>query len=177
MSQRPSYAFVRRPKWLAGHLLALVAIVGFINLGFWQLRRHDERQVVNATISERMVEAPAALSDLLATYGEDPDSLEYRRATVTGSYLVDEEVLWQARTLNGRSGHDVLTPLEVGERALIIDRGWVAIDAADPAVDGAEPPAGEVTVVGVIRPDRGAGLAPQRLGEMLEVGDDGAAQW
>ena len=36
---------------------------------------------------------------------------EFRLVTVSGTYDPAREVLWQARTLNGRSGHDVLTRL------------------------------------------------------------------
>lgn len=156
-----SFRFAARPKWIFGHVLALVAVVGFINLGFWQLRRHDERSAVNATIAGRTSATATPLSDLIEKYGEDPGSLEYRKVSVTGRYLVDDEVLWQARTLGGRSGHDVLTPLLVDRRAVIVDRGWVPIDASGPPVVEAGPPPGDVTVTGTIRPSRQrSGLGP-----------------
>ena len=141
-----------RPKWIAGHVLALVAVVGFINLGFWQLRRLDERRDLNRIIAARMAEPATPLAELLAEFGADPEALEFRRVEVSGSYLLDEEVLWQARTLRGRSGHDVLTPLLVDPGAVIVNRGWVPIDASDPPVDGAEPPSVDVMITGVIRP-------------------------
>ena len=152
MARSTRYRFVRRPKWIAGHVLVAVTVVGFINLGFWQLRRHDERATVNSVITERASDSPAALADLIATYGTDPEELEFRRVHLTGTYLVNYEVLWQARTLNGRSGHDVLTPLEIGGRAVIVNRGWVPIDASDPPVVGAEPESLGVSIVGMIRP-------------------------
>ena len=172
MPGSPSYRFAARPKWIAGHLLALVAIVGFINLGFWQLSRHAERSDVNAIISERFAEPPAILSDLIGSYGEDADALEFRRVRISGSYLIDEEVLWRARTLNGRSGHDVLTPLAVGGRVLIVDRGWVPIDATDPPVVGAEPVAVDVVVSGIIRPGQvrqGLGPIDPETGELDRI--------
>ena len=140
-----------RPKWVFGHLLAVAVIVGFIALGFWQLRRLDERRDLNATIAARTTEAPAPLADLLVLYGEDVDALEYRRVEASGTYATQDEVIWQARTLDGRSGHDVLTPLVSGTRALIVNRGWVPIDASDPPVAGAEPPEGRVVVAGIVR--------------------------
>jgi surfeit locus 1 family protein len=162
MPDAPSrYRFALRPKWIAGHVLALVAIVGFANLGLWQLRRHDERSVLNEVITSRMEAEPRALADLLATFGESAEALEYRPVLAAGEYLLDDEVLWQARTLDGRSGHDVLTPLRVGARALIVDRGWVPIDAGEPPVPGAEPPGGTVVVTGIIRPGQvRSGLGP-----------------
>ena len=42
------YRFLLRPKWIGFHLLVVAAIVTMVNLGFWQLRRLDERQAFNA---------------------------------------------------------------------------------------------------------------------------------
>jgi surfeit locus 1 family protein len=151
MSRRTDLRFLVRPKWIAGHLLAIVAVVGFINLGSWQLRRLEERRDLNHLMTERLAEAPAPLGELLATYGEDPAAIEFRRVEAVGRYRIDDEVLWQARTLRGRSGHDVLTPLETDDRGLIIDRGWVPVDSSDPPVLGARPSSLDVIVTGVIR--------------------------
>lgn len=151
MPRTKTYRFAARPKWIAGHILVVVTVIGFINLGFWQLQRHDERSGVNAIMTERMDGPAVALDDLVATFGEDPDELEFRRVRVSGTYLMDEEVLWQARTFKGRSGHDVLTPLAVDGRAVIVDRGWVSIDALGPPVVGAEPASVEAVVTGIVR--------------------------
>lgn len=146
-----TFRFALRPKWIVGHVLAVVAVVGFINLGFWQLRRNDERATLNAAIEERSSSAPSPLAELLSRYGEDPEEMEYRLVEIEGTYEVGDEVLWQARTLNGVSGHDVLTPLHVGGRSIVVDRGWVPIDASGPPVAEAAPPGGSVVVTGMIR--------------------------
>lgn len=172
MPVRRSFRFAARPKWIVGHVLALVAIVGFVNLGFWQLRRHDERSNTNAVMSERLSLPARSLTELVAELGEDPELLEFRLAEASGRYLPSEEVILQARTLDGRSGHDVLTPLLVGDRAVIVDRGWVPIDASDPPVAGAEPPSGEATVIGILRPGqvrRGLGPVDPETGELERV--------
>lgn len=147
---RRDFRFVLRPKWIAGHLLAIIGIVVFINMGFWQLRRLDERRAFNAKVSSRANPPPAALPDP-ATAGAEADSLDWLLVEVTGTYLPDDEVILQARSLDGVSGHNVLTPLLVDGQAVIVDRGWVPIDAKDPPVVGAEPVSGTVTVIGVLR--------------------------
>jgi surfeit locus 1 family protein len=38
------YAFLLRPKWIVFHLVVIGAVVAMISLGFWQLRRLDERR-------------------------------------------------------------------------------------------------------------------------------------
>ena len=66
------YRFLFTPKWLAFHLLVVVAIVTMVNLGFWQLRRLDERKEFNATVEARYDEPPVPL-DALLTPSTEPD--------------------------------------------------------------------------------------------------------
>ena len=51
-----------RPRWLAGHVLALVLVVLFLNLGAWQLRRLEARTANNEVISSRSAASPVDLS-------------------------------------------------------------------------------------------------------------------
>lgn len=151
-SERADYSFVRRPTWIAGHLLALVAIVSFVQLGAWQLRRLDERQALNAMVTDRLARDHRPLATLIELHGNDPAELAWRRVEVSGSYDTGEEVIVQGRSLDGRSGHHVATPLVTdGDRAVLVNRGWVPIDVEGPPVVGAAPPAGPVTIRGVIR--------------------------
>jgi len=155
-------AFARRPVWLLGHVIAGTAVVGFVILGQWQLGRHEERRILDARVASRVVAAPEPLDELIGD-GGDLAGVEYRQATVTGTYVLDDEVILQARSLDGRSGHEVLTPL-LGDdgTVVIVDRGWVPIDATDPPVAGAEPPTGGVTVTGFVRLTQvRRGLGPQ----------------
>lgn len=140
---------LRSPRWLVGHVVVLVTVVAFVNLGAWQLRRLDERRTYNALVSERMVEEPVPVGELV---GMDPEAAAYRRATATGTYRTDQEVLLSTRSHEGRPGHHVLTPLDTGEQVLLVDRGWVPLDMDDPPVAEAAPPSGQVTVEGVLFP-------------------------
>ncbi len=147
-----NYRFARRPKWIAGHIIVLVAIVVFVNMGFWQLRRLDERRDFNALLVSRSTAAEIPLARALADYGLSPESLELRRVTAAGSYAPQEETILLARSFNGVSGHHVLTPLYLGgERAVVVDRGWVPIDLDQPGLEAFAPPQGQVNVVGILR--------------------------
>jgi surfeit locus 1 family protein len=147
-----SYGFLRRPKWVAGHLLALVAVVVFINMGLWQLRRLAERQDFNELLTSRTTQEAQPLDAVLAEYGPGQDALELRSVTATGEYDTAEEVVLLAMSYEGISGHHVLTPLELGDgRAVIVDRGWVPIDLDTPGRPESAPPEGEVEVRGVLR--------------------------
>ena len=53
------YRLALRPKWLLSHVLILLLIVVMINLGFWQLRRLDEKKTYNRSRpGERVVGGP-----------------------------------------------------------------------------------------------------------------------
>jgi surfeit locus 1 family protein len=39
-------------RWLIKHLLVILAVIGLINLGFWQLRRLEQRRALNEAILE-----------------------------------------------------------------------------------------------------------------------------
>jgi cytochrome oxidase assembly protein ShyY1 len=149
-STRLDFRFAVRPIWLLGHFVLFASLVLFGVLGLWQLDRHRDRQDLDGRISARLVAEPKLLGELVATHGSDPGDLALRRVIVDGAYLTEDEVIWQARTRSGASGHDVLTPLQTQEGVIIVDRGWVPIDVDGPPVVGAEPPAGVVRVEGII---------------------------
>ncbi len=142
-----------RPVWIAGHVLALCAVVGFVWCGLWQLRRLDEVRTHNALVSSRLAEPPVDVGQL---GDSDPEELRYRRVTATGTFATDDELLLSVRQQGGRPGHHVLTPLELDDgTSVVVDRGWVPLDAGDPPVAEAAPVAdqgAEVTVTGVVLP-------------------------
>jgi surfeit locus 1 family protein len=150
------YRFALRPRWLAGHALVALAVVVMVNLGFWQLRRLDERRAANALVEARSRRAPALLADLAE---RPPKEIEYRRALATGTFDGSHEVLVGYRTDDGLPGFDVVTPLVLPDgRAVLVNRGFVPLELADrwPVADAA-PPTGEVTVTGLVRTsDHGA---------------------
>lgn len=146
------WSFLRRPRWLAGHVVALVAIVIFVNMGLWQLRRLAERQEFNEILISRTSESPQPLREVLAANGPDLDQLELRSVAVTGTFVPGEEVILVSRSYNGWSGHHVLTPLDLGGgQAVLVDRGWVPVDLDQPGMAEFAPPAGTVQIEGVLR--------------------------
>lgn len=149
------YNFLRSPRWLGGHVLALAGVVLFVVAGFWQLSRLEEVRGYNRTVSARLAEPERLLAEILDEVGTDPDALAYRRATVTGDFLPDEEVLLSTRSFRGNPGHHLLTPLATGGGAgVIVDRGWIPLPLDEPPVAEAAPTAGsgEVTVRGILFP-------------------------
>jgi surfeit locus 1 family protein len=162
--------FLLRPRWLLSHLLVALLVVTMISLGFWQLRRLDEKRDRNALIEARQDEPVVPVQDLLApgaTEGE-VDAARYRRVTASGSYDDGATVTVRNRSQDGAAGAWLVTPLDLGagERVGVI-RGFVGLTADGSAAD-APAPEGEVTVTGqVVAPDRLDGTAPDDLAPLL----------
>jgi surfeit locus 1 family protein len=149
-----------RPRWIAVHLMVVALAVAFVSLGFWQLRRLDERRADNALITANMATEPAPLAETLERFGQDPDALRYRRVHVEGEYRPAHEVLLTPRSSEDRPGHDVVTPLLLADgNAVLVDRGWVPFEYDDPPVTQAAPPDGSVRVTGILLPTQTAARA------------------
>ena len=149
------YRFLSQPRWIAGHALVLVAVITFVNLGLWQLRRLDGRQARNALIEARLAEPPLPLDDVLGAAGGDPARARFRPVEVDGTFAPGQQVLTAPRSFGGRPGQQVLSVLErAGGPAVLVDRGWIPFDRA------ARPPPvpdGPVRISGVVRaPEPGA---------------------
>jgi surfeit locus 1 family protein len=113
MDERASYRFALRPWWILSHLFVVFLVVLFVNLGFWQLRRLDERQAFNAQVERNAQAAPQALpADL--DQGEI-DELEWSQVVVEGTYREGSDVLVANRAVDSQPGYWVVTMLERGE--------------------------------------------------------------
>ena len=136
------------PGWVASHLFAVVMVVLMVNLGFWQLRRLDDRRADNSQIAAAMAQDPADIVAYLDARGLPPS---YTAVAARGAYLPGAEVRIGNRSSGGQPGFWLATPLELADgRIVAVVRGWVprrsvvGLDDRSPA-----PPAGDVTVVGL----------------------------
>lgn len=148
------YAFAWRPKWVLSHVLVLALIVAMVNLGFWQLRRLDERRDNNARIESRSVEPVEPLAEVLDP-DADPTDIERARdriVTASGHYETGGDVVVRNRSLDGQSGAWVVTPLQLDDgSAVIVSRGWVPVTGEQPLPEEAAAPPGAVEVTGRIQ--------------------------
>ena len=165
---------LRSPRWLLGHVLVVAICFGFVNLGFWQVRRLEDRRLQNMVMANRLSTPPAPIEELVDGTGSDIDSLEFRNATAVGTFDTLEEVLVRSQVHQGSAGWHVLTPLILGDgRALMVNRGWVPLDMDSVPVTAA-PPSGQVTVPGWVSLTRvrrsGGALEPEgRLTQIARV--------
>lgn len=144
-----------RPKWLVGHVLALGLVLLFVNFGFWQLDRLQQRTANNELIEQRMSAQPVPLEELLAQSSGDLDALAYRRVLTRGEFDPENELLLRSRSRDGEAGYHVLTPLVRDDgNAVLVNRGWLPFRMDELPAEEAAPPAGRVTVEGLARPDQ-----------------------
>lgn len=162
-----------RPAALASHLLVLAVVAVLVTLGQWQVQRLEERRDQNERLEERLAAPPVDVTELASRPSLDDAALEYRRITVTGTYLPEEELLLEGRQLRGQSGRDSFLPLELGDGTLVlVRRGWVPRELGPPPLEDAAPPAGEVTVEGYLErsvPQPGFGPRNPAEGELAVI--------
>ncbi len=103
--------------------LLLVALT--VSLGNWQVRRAQDKIVVQAQIDALTLAAP------LAARADAPDLPEWQPLSLAGQWWPDGTILLDNRTHGGRAGYHVLTPLVLadGSGAVLVNRGWIAVGA------------------------------------------------
>jgi cytochrome oxidase assembly protein ShyY1 len=155
--------------------LRLISAIGFgvlltvlgISLGNWQTRRGDEKAALQARL-EAAEAAPAIRVDSSRAISEVAAGLP-RRVELHGEFLPGRTVYVDNRWLEGMAGFHVVSPMRVGENLVVlVDRGWIARDARDPALmPKVELPTGSTIV---------EGLAVARIPRLLELGRSPAQQ-
>ena len=117
-----------RPWWLVRHVVVLAVLVATVNLGFWQLRRLDERQAHNALVAARADEPVVGLMGLLVDSRGEVAPIEHRTATAFGRFDTSREVYVANRSQHEVSGYHVVTLFELAavEEFLVVNRGFVS---------------------------------------------------
>jgi cytochrome oxidase assembly protein ShyY1 len=173
------YRLLLSPRWIGGAVLTLAAAVVMVMLGNWQFDRYTERSAINDRIDAWDRAEPVPVATVLrpaaapGTAGPRPaPDAEWARVRLTGRYDPGNEVLIRGRTVAGRVGYEVVTPVVLADGgAVLVDRGWVppapSGATALPAVPAA--PVGEVTVVGRVRPPETRGGPVERRDGRLQT--------
>jgi surfeit locus 1 family protein len=115
----------------------LLGAAVLVALGVWQLQRLEWKQGILAEIEARIAAAPVSLPE-----DPDPQADRYLPVRVTGR--MGERAL---RVLVSQkrvgAGYRLISVLDTGARRIMVDRGFIPVDADIP-----DPPPGEVTVTG-----------------------------
>lgn len=138
----------KRPVLLrVAALIALAAVIaGLMGLGIWQLQRRVWKLDLIARVEQRVHAAPVSAPGPAAWPRITADSDEYRTVRVSGRFQSGHETYVEAVTDYG-GGYWVLSPLRTDRGfTVLVNRGF-----APSPQSSAPPPAGEVTVIGLLR--------------------------
>ena len=160
------YKFLVRPKWIATHLLAIALIVLMVNLGQWQLNRHNERKDFNATLVQRFDAPIQPLETLLQS--AKPEDIEWIPTAITGTYLQGEDISMVNVSQNGVAGYNAVTPMLLEDgMVVLVNRGFMPLASEFPPA-----PTGEVSLLGRVRASserRTGAVSDPATGELTEV--------
>jgi cytochrome oxidase assembly protein ShyY1 len=113
-------------RWLLWPL-ALLAMLAFVGLGRWQLRRADEKQAMLAGVATVLAQRDA--QSLAAQSLQD--SRAYAWAAGRGRFLPGPALLLDNQRRGLQVGVEVFRVFQPnGGRALLVDLGWLALDGA-----------------------------------------------
>jgi cytochrome oxidase assembly protein ShyY1 len=148
------YRFLLTRRWLG--LLAVTVLVAAtcVLLGRWQVHRLEARHANNDLITRNASARPVPPADLVGLDRGPASDQQYARVRATGRYDTAHQLLVRNRPHEGQVGYYVVLPLVTADGpALLVNRGWVpAGESATDVPDVPAPPAGEVTVIGRVRP-------------------------
>lgn len=175
MSRKQPAASGKAVLWIA---LGLLACVGFILLGNWQVRRlhwklgliHDVDTRVHALAVP--APGPAQWPRIAAGHGR------YLHVRLTGHYLPGAQTLVHGTSARGY-GYWVMAPLRTARGFIVlVNRGYIPADLPEsPAFARIRPPSGEVGISGLLRLSEPGGgfLRPNRPARKLWYSRDVAA--
>jgi cytochrome oxidase assembly protein ShyY1 len=149
-----NWRFVISKRWFGYLAVAVVFAVVCVLLSHWQVSRLEEKRLENSRVQGNYENDPIPLRDALPSPDAWQENQEWTPVSVTGSYLVEEQVLVRNRPRSGQPGFEVLTPLQLTDGSVfVVDRGWLPTGNAQDLPDVVPaPPTGEVTVTARLKP-------------------------
>lgn len=148
-------------------LATLTLLPILIALGTWQVNRAQEK----AALLEARAEGAAAEPVDLNAQQPPLQQVQHHPVVARGRYDAERQFLLDNQAHAGRIGYHVLTPLRLGgNRAVLVDRGWVLASADRSELPDVSVPTTPRTVRGTASDGPGVGL---RLGQP----STGASGW
>jgi len=119
----------------------------FIAAGQWQWNKAAAKANLQAELEARGVEAASAMP----TTHVDAEALRYRKLVARGHFEPQYQVLIDNRTYRGQAGYHVITPLrlEGSDMRVLVNRGWVPLQADRGTLPQIATPSGIVDVAGM----------------------------
>lgn len=139
-------------RWV-GLAVCLAALAwAFVNLGFWQLDRLDQRRERNGAVVAHENSPVVDWQQVFTRPITEAD--QWQRVRASGTYDAAHQFVVRYRSNAGQTGYEIVTPLRTQFGTVLVDRGFIVRPPAQdfPRIAPA-PPTGTVTVVGYVRRD------------------------
>ena len=143
-------------------LAALAAFLLFARLGFWQLDRAEEKQVMQTAYQDQIRAAPVNLAQAVGLR-DRTQVMHWRRCILNGSYDPHSIFLLDNQVYRGAVGYQVFSRFILQDSvSVLVDRGWIAAPETRSEAPQISAVAGALTLTGVAKPEpvTGIELAP-----------------
>lgn len=134
------------PLWPT--LAAVLAIILFLKLGFWQLSRAEEKEASFEQLAHYAQLPPVNIPNSLVK----PDEFLYHRVDVNGYFEAERTIFLDNKIHQGVAGYYVLTPLRLvnSTNYVLVNRGWVAGGNNRSVLPDVHTPEGLVNLTGIV---------------------------
>lgn len=130
----PTSNVQKRTVPIIATLVAFVAIVIMLTLGFWQLDRKVEKEERLSQIAYAKQQQSLALENVILSYGAYQDFLiDAKGKLIEGSFYIDNKLR------DGKAGFHVMLPFETASGVVLLDLGWLPANAPRPALPTFDP--------------------------------------
>lgn len=117
-------------KWVPGLISSLVTLLLlplFVYLGYWQLDRMHQKQILEQAI-EQSADSFLQSEDVdLKLIEHHFAQFQYQMVSLTGTFLTHNPILLDNQILDKQAGYRVLVPFLLANHPylILIDRGWI----------------------------------------------------
>ena len=105
-------------------LIFAITFCGFIVLGFWQIDRADQKNVLNSNYTDRQQEAIIVLDKNNVI--DEKSSLLWRKVEFEGSFINKQNIILDNQIFNQIAGFNIITPFKIkgSDSLVLVNRGW-----------------------------------------------------
>lgn len=145
--------------------LAIVLISLFISLGRWQLERADLKR----DIQDQFLHQLDQPYQFMTLQPQVDDSIAYHKIKLKGYYQTEKVIFVDNKVHQGQAGYHVLVPffIEGGKKAVLVNRGWVAVGIDRNVLPNIRKPIVPGQVLGLVTIPSTEGF---RMGEVVMAG-------
>ncbi len=98
--------------------LSLILLCIF--LGIWQIERGQEKKDIYNLYLNNISKEPEMFHNL------HENIPEFTKIKIFGNFILEKQFLLDNQVYNQKAGYEVITPLEINDKILLVNRGWVS---------------------------------------------------